>query len=146
MWCPQSNKERKVILEYGAITLYGAPFQGASFNNLPKWSPSAVTIYFLTIQKINNAPDVKPIQPLVSHLNLKMKILCALEWLAKTIGFCWSNTEHLGPAFLSKAHNLLKRSKWETKFRLFPFRSPLLRECTPRLTMLGASEFSIYNF
>ena len=29
----KSNKERKVILEYGAITLYGAPFQGASFNN-----------------------------------------------------------------------------------------------------------------
>ena len=31
---PQSNKERKIILEYGTITLYGAPFQGASFNNL----------------------------------------------------------------------------------------------------------------
>ena len=82
--CPtvlkKSNKERKFILEYGTITLYGSPFQGDSFNNLPKCSPSANT-------------------------SLSNKLL---NEVLPTLNPC--NTNH---------------KDW---FRLFPFRSPLLRE------------------
>ena len=41
------NKERKIILEYGTITLYGSSFQSDSFNKLPKCSPSEIIIQIL---------------------------------------------------------------------------------------------------
>ncbi len=49
-----------MIFEYGAITLYGAPFQGASPNQTSsKCSPSRTILEFSP----RNAPDVIPLQP-----------------------------------------------------------------------------------
>jgi len=57
------DKEHEIILEYGAITLYGASFQSASFNNSPFCSPSTNIIHSPTIWEINNALEVTTLQP-----------------------------------------------------------------------------------
>ena len=58
----KDSKERKGVFGYGAITLYGAPFQGASPNQpLLEYSPSASPACILKYE--SGAPDAIFLQP-----------------------------------------------------------------------------------
>ena len=56
-----------MIFGYGTITLYGAPFQGASSNQT---SSNILPQEYFWNMNPRNAPDVNPLQPL-SYLRKK---------------------------------------------------------------------------